>query len=396
MVTRRSFLRTIISSLTLGTAGTIISCRHSKNNGITPYKHVDTDSENILLPADENGLMLPDGYTSRIIAKTGETPYSGSAYTWHGSPDGGATFETDNGGWIYVSNSELDNNQGGVGAIQFDTSGNVIQAYSILDNTSRNCAGGTTPWKTWLSCEEIETGTVWECDPYGQLLPIQRKALGTFNHESLTVDTNSSIIYMTEDKTDGCLYRFIADSFDSSGYPRLISGTLQAAELDSKTSIISWITVPDPDATSLPTRYQVPSSKPFNGGEGIVYIDGFIYFATKGDDRIWKLNTITNKLSVYYDAKIYIDPILTNVDGMTVSPKDEVVVSEDGGNMQIVAITKTGKFNPIVQIVGHDRSEVTGPAFSPDGQRLYFSSQRGSVGNSSSGITYEVTGPFLT
>ena len=59
--------------------------------------------------------------------------------------------------------------------------------------------------------------------------------------------------------------------------------------------------------------------------------------------------------------------------------------------MQIVAILPDGQLKPLLQVVGHDGSEVTGPAFSPDGTRLYFSSQRGSSG---SGMTFEVQGRF--
>ncbi|GAA4558594.1 hypothetical protein [Planotetraspora kaengkrachanensis] len=53
---------------------------------------------------------------------------------------------------------------------------------------------------------------------------------------------------------------------------------------------------------------------------------------------------------------------------------------------------------PPTRILGQSSSEITGPAFSPDGRRLYFSSQRGTSGHStgSGGITYEVTGPFRT
>ena len=71
----------------------------------------------------------------------------------------------------------------------------------------------------------------------------------------------------------------------------------------------------------------------------------------------------------------------------------ELLVAEDNGDMQIV-IVAPGAIRPLLQIVGQDRSEITGPAFSPDGSRLYFSSQRGASGKSEDGVTYEITGPF--
>jgi hypothetical protein len=72
-----------------------------------------------------------------------------------------------------------------------------------------------------------------------------------------------------------------------------------------------------------------------------------------------------------------------------------VIVSEDGGSRQIVAITADGKVVPLVQLVGHDDSEICGPAFDPTLGRLYFSSQRGTTGSSSGGMTFEVSGPFF-
>jgi secreted PhoX family phosphatase len=81
------------------------------------------------------------------------------------------------------------------------------------------------------------------------------------------------------------------------------------------------------------------------------------------------------------------------VDNVTTSAAGEVIVAEDGGDMQIVAISAKG-VAPIMQIEGHRQSEVTGPAFDPSGTRLYFSSQRGASGFSSDGVTYEVSGPF--
>ena len=59
--------------------------------------------------------------------------------------------------------------------------------------------------------------------------------------------------------------------------------------------------------------------------------------------------------------------------------------------MQIIALTPQGSLIPIVQIVGHDRSEIAGPAFDPSFQRLYFSSQRGSIGDNKGGMTFEIS-----
>jgi Tol biopolymer transport system component len=79
---------------------------------------------------------------------------------------------------------------------------------------------------------------------------------------------------------------------------------------------------------------------------------------------------------------------------VTGSAAGDVLGAEDNGDMQIVALNAEGLATPIVQVLNHPRSEVAGPSFSPDGKRLYFSSQRGATGQLESGITYEITGPF--
>ena len=385
MMDRRTLIKSLALSLTMSPLALVSGCSGGGS------KRMDFGP---LLPPDGNGVMMPTGFTSRIVARSRQQPFLGSSFVWHDRPDGGATFATADGGWIYVSNSEVDNSLGGVGALRFDVNGEIIEAYSILDNTSRNCAGGATPWGSWLSCEEVPTGAVWECDPSGQSLALRRESLGIFNHEAVAVDLVSKSLYMTEDEPDGGFYRYVSSSISVDGVPDLNTGELQIASLDSAGTSVDWIAVPDATAVVTPTRHQIATSEPFDGGEGIVYHDGAIFFATKGDNKIWQYNIPSSRLSVLYDASKINKPILTGVDNITVSAAGDLLVAEDGGNMQIVAITPNDAIVPVIQLAGHKGSEIAGPAFSPDGSRLYFSSQRGPSNRDDDGVTYEVTGPF--
>ncbi len=357
----------------------------------------------VLESPDSNGIRLPAGFSSRVIASAGmrlrRSFWSRTSYRWHSYPDGGATYPTDDGGWIYVSNSEtLSFLGGGASAVRFSSSGQIIDAYRILGGTNTNCAGGATPWGTWLSCEEIDFGRVFECDPYGEKEAIVRPALGYFKHEAAAVDPTLGQLFLTEDESDGRFYRYLPDGVNAQGQLNLDSGHLQVAEVD-EAGAVTWHDVPEPNPSlfETPTREQVPASTAFRGGEGIWYTNGAIYFTTKGDNRVWRYDPVLETIEIVYDASTASNPILTGVDNITASSGGDLLVAEDGGDMQICVIDANGEVAPLLQVVGQDDSEITGPAFNPDGDRLYFSSQRGSAlfgGGNGFGITYEIRGPF--
>ncbi len=393
---RRDFLRKSFVGMGWMMAGGVLS-RCSTEDG-APGGNAMSNIANLgpLEGPDENGLLLPAGFSSRVIARSGQA-VGDTGYVWHNAPDGGAVFTTGDGGWIYVSNSEtLPQVGGGCSAIRFAANGDIVDAYRILSDTLLNCAGGPTPWGSWLSCEENPAGQVWECDPLGERDGVARPAMGVFEHEAAAVDEVNRHVYLTEDLEDGRFYRFVYEAPED-----LSTGALQVAQVlgDGPEGMVEWHTVPDPSAASMATRFQVPESTSFTGGEGIWNHEGVIYFTTKGDDRIWTYDTATSMLGILYDAATSSTPILRGVDNVTVSPAGDVVVGEDGDDMQVVAVAADESVVPLAQVTGQDGSEITGPAFGPSLQRLYFSSQRGEDGLDllgMSGITYEVTGPFFS
>jgi uncharacterized protein len=368
-------------------------------------------------PPDANGLRLPEGFESRVVAQ-GLQPVDGTGYGWHIFSDGAATYRTGDGGWILVSNSELPTpidlpfdpplgnpGEGGASAIRFESDGTIADAYRILSGTSSNCAGGLTPWGTWLSCEETDAGMVWECDPRGEREAVAHPEMGVFSHEAVCIDRRTGFAYLSEDDGEGCFYRF---------KPRrrgdLSDGILQVATLGER-GAVTWKRVPDPSASGTATRDQVEGATRFQRGEGIWFDKGIVYLATTGDSRIWAYNTRRRRMRVLYDPERLRKPPLTDVDNVTVHKQSgDLYVCEDNGapdayDVGIISFPRgrRGKRRrPVAarfaKLTGAQHgepgseaaSEVAGVCFNPRGDRMYFSSQRAF----GVGVIYEVRGPF--
>ena len=417
-MSRRRFLRQGMQGCVALSSGSLLSACHTDHNAPPVLSNIANVGPLSATP-DANGLLLPEGFTSRIVAKTNAEPAAASAYQWHGLPDGGATFGLPEGGWVYASNSEQPSGTGGVGAIEFSPDGEIVDAYSLLTGTTRNCAGGLTPWGTWLSCEEIPDGAVWETYPMERgMRPAERRdALGIFSHEAAAVDPDTGIVYLTEDRTDGCFYRFVPDVIGELG-----SGTLQAAVVDTvdannraQEGMVTWVDVPDPSAATQSTRVQAQAdgASIFVRGEGAWWHDGTAYFSTTGlspgGGLVWAFAPGRNGngplIQVYNrDSLFPADASLNGIDNITVTSGGDVLVAEDSDDMQIQAVTPDGLLLPVLQLTGHSifnaPGEITGPAFDPSGTRLYFSSQRGTEEDFQAqgtliGVTFEITGPFV-
>lgn len=371
---------------------------------------------------DRFGVRVPPGFTVRRVAAEGAAPMAGRDYRWHEKPDGGACFAAPDGGWVYVSNSEKNDihDAAGVGALRFDADGTLVDAYPILTGSTKNCAGGATPWGTWLSCEETDSGYVYECFPLGTAADaVKLPALGKFQHEACAIDplADPMHVYMTEDQRNdagfngGLFYRFVpAANVADGSRPDLTRGLLQAAVVDPgdifTPRAVRWVDVPNPEPVDLvrheavlrATRYQVPRGEHFDGGEGIWYhaADHGIVFSTKGDNRLWRYDIGAATVQAIYDDDSSPDNILSALDNVIMTPDGDIVCCEDGDDTQVVAITPDGRQVPMLQLLGN--GEPAGPSFSPDGQRLYVSGYSGPSGPGDSrnlGATYEIAGPWF-
>jgi hypothetical protein len=217
---------------------------------------------------------MSEGLTSRILAETGEsveyTNGSESGVPFHRQPDAGAVFDDDRpeneGGWIYVSNSEdVRQGKGGVGAFTFDKDGNVIDYRLILAGTTHNCGGGRTPFGAWISCEETDGGQNWQVDPTG----VRKAAVITLGKdggrfESFAYDIRNLDVpyfYVTEDRSNGPLQRFAPDDPDWNDPWGVLygDGTTDYLVLNPSSGTYSWTT--DKELAKKNAKDSYPNSK---------------------------------------------------------------------------------------------------------------------------------------
>jgi secreted PhoX family phosphatase len=212
--------------------------------------------------------------------------------------------------------------------------------------------------------------------------------MGTFMHESACVDPVREEVYMTEDRPDGCFYRFTP-----SAYPDLSRGRLEAAVVAGD-GAVSWVPV-DPLPIPAPPKIQAQrkGATTFRGGEGTWWDGGIAYFTTKGDNRVWAYDCEQQRIEVLYDAaETGPEAPLRGVDNICVARSGDVYVCEDGDDLDLCLITPDREvarfctFDPGV----HRDTELVGVTFDPSGTRMYLGSQR----SFTLGALYEITGPF--
>ncbi len=463
-LSRRVFLRHLL--LTAGSVSAATWLTGCGSSGTMPGSQSGRRSPfadmGPLLPADDNGVQLPAGFTSRVVAVFGEPPVaSNPSFLWHSDPDGAGVFRTDDGGWILLSNSEARDATtafgqlpadlqslasrdslevlnsvlgpitgllplspplivpfaGGVSALRFDADGTLVDAYPVQRNTTTNCSGGVTPWGTWINGEEIADGFMFECSPLRDGgTPIRLDRFGRKAHEMAAVDVAGRAIYHTEDISgDDRFYRtvFDAQAWPSGGKPDYAQGVLQVLAVDAGLEAarqgpvpIRWVNAVDDGRPQ--NQVYPPESTIFAGNEGVWFLRDFVFFSTKSDDNIWVIDTLGGTVeSIYNPADGPIgspvdpaEPAMFGVDNICMTLDGEMIVVEDGGDMRAMVLLPDRSTIPLLRLPGNANvTEVTGPAFSPDGRRLYVSSQRAlrnglPAAFGLGGVTYEITLPF--
>lgn len=380
-----------------------------------------------LVPDPQQILDLPKGFRYRILDRVGETMSDG--FRVPGRPDGMACFLGDGGEWILMRNHELHplkhstegayefgmapkeafdpRDLGGVSRLVLDPKdATVVSRNLVLAGTQLNCCGGPSPWG-WLSCEESVAdghGYVFVCAlKHDRVAPAQPiRGFGRFRHEAAAVDPQRMITYLSEDRPDGALYRFLPANPNSP-----FEGTLQALALsedvDPRTTegwqvgdarSVRWVDLEDPDSPDDSLRYQAADrgAAEFRRGEGLWWHDGNLYLScTTGGpiDRgqIFVLRTGEDEDTLELVAQSDDPANLDHPDNLTVSPTGELFIAEDGEGDQY--IRRMGHDGELTALARNARSggEFAGLCFSPDGSTLFANLQH-------DGITLAITGPF--
>ena len=340
--------------------------------------------------SSDGRLLLSNGLQAYPVAQAGQYVALVNGFSrqrFHQYPDGAAIFSTPTGGWTYVSNSEH-SYTGGVGAIDFDANGNVVNYRRLIGpgETKLNCGGGATPWKSWVTCEEADGGRVYQVDPSGRI-GFRTTALGDLGmYESFTYDDSTFLptFYVTRDDWDGVISRFTPNAIGMQCY-RQVRDLDRWCTLEHGT--VDYLYLYEDGRATWTSNYRVASQNAaslYPNSEGIDIKDGVLYFVSK----VWqRLIIVDLRTQMYQFDSTRSGAFQEQPDQVARIAGDDILYfCEDGGSTPGVhGRNRFGQFFTILEGVTFQRSEeTTGLAFSPDAKHMYVSFQ-------DRGIVYDVT-----
>lgn len=326
------------------------------------------------------GIQVSQGLLLRRIVRSGEpVVYMSKEATsrtsklpYHSNPDGAHIFESPDGGFVYVSNSEDPRSAGGVYALVFDKRGFIRNYHQLLNGTSRNCNGGSTPWDTWISCEEVPGGRCWQVDPFGNKKPNPIR-IGTGEFEAFATDDrdpNNLAFFVTEDRSDGALRRYRPPSGEALSWPMLHNSNATVDYLEFiPERRFRWTSSIQSGRDSALKNYQFT--------EGIAHHDGSLMFISKKQKQLFRLDmdSMTYTVESTYVKHMSGGGSFGNgPDHLLALPSGILYFTEDGGDTPGIFAYNGSDFLTLLEANAdqYKRDETTGIAFSPDGKFLLF------------------------
>lgn len=443
--------------------------------GLSAWSTLDAAAAQRLRPRDNGGyqelvqspdcpeLWIPPEFRVIALSRTSGPSQADAGFTVPNGVDGMSAFALPNGNIRLIRNHELGNSaaravplgsrpydrlaSGGTTSVELaiDRRGaepRVVREYVSIGGTHINCAGGRTPWGSWLTCEETTNGTSHGFgQPHGYIFdvpvaagdavePVPLHDMGRFVHEAVAVDPRSGFVYETED----AWWREGSDELPGAGFYRFIpnrqgqlaeGGRLQILAVAGQPAYntvrgqqvgdqfpVRWIDIEDPDPASAETDPPAVFREGLSQGaaifarlEGCFWADDSCYFvSTNGGDaragQVWRYVPDGDEqgwLSLVFESPSR--DVLDAPDNICVSSRGGIVICEDGSAEQYVrALTPGGTMVDLVMAPeggdGPDPSEFAGCCFSPDGEVLFFNAQGSTRSYGRAGATYALWGPW--
>jgi secreted PhoX family phosphatase len=454
--TRRDFLRRAASAASAALIAPSLSGLVARSRGILPEPAAFAFPRASLGqggygPLKRAGpeLALPDSFSYSVLGSAGKPMSDGNPTP--GAFDGMAAFALPNGNVRLIRNHEnrdgpdtakvkgdaskaYDRKAGGGTTsleVRVGTDGSVepVRDFVSLNGTIVNCAGGPTPWGSWLSCEESvegrangwteEHGYIFEVPATAEatVAAVPLKAMGRFVHEAVAVDPATGIVYETEDRSPTAgFYRFIPATRG-----RLAAGgRLQMLAVEGRRNYDTgtgqkigaplparWLDIAEPDpkgsniSTAVFDQGYAQGAARFARLEGCWYGDRSIYFhATNGGDalvgQVWRYRpTAADRGELVLVFESPSRDVLDYPDNIAVSPRGGIVICEDGeGEQYLRGLTPEGAIFDLGKNL-LNQSEFAGACFSPDGGVLFVNIQGSTLDSGAvAGRTLAIRGPW--